>query len=202
MKAWKIIPVCLLAGALLSCDFFLAPEKGRWNPADPKNTLVRVDKSIYPIVDGSIDENNVRDFTGPLLQVCSSMPMRETLLRFNPSDFPVAIDSVTLNVYSNSAIKSGDIMVYRIVQDWSPESVTWLQLISTSFVDYTVNSPLYVDVAPQYYSTDVTYLIKQSLEQGSHFGLLLRVSAATDFDLNSSRNANKPFLRVQGSDIP
>jgi hypothetical protein len=202
MGFWKTATLCLLGVALLSCELFMAPMKGRWNPADPNNTLVPLDKNIYPAVDGSLDDSDVGDFAGPTLRVWYGTPMTYSLLRFNATDFPVVIDSVTLEIYCSSATSSGSISVYRIIQDWDPAGVSWSQVTSGTFYDSALYSYLYPNTTPQYYSTDVTEMIRKSLQEGKTFGLLLCVAATANFDFHSSRNTCRPFLLVKGKGIP
>jgi hypothetical protein len=202
MKTWKVLAVCLLAGALLSCDLFLVPMQGRLNPAESGSTLVPVDKNVYPTIDGSIDNTNIKDFGGPHLRVWYGTPMTDALLRFDAADFPTVIDSVTLDLYCSSATNYGTLAIFRIIQDWSPASLSWSQVTSPAFYDPALYSNLYPDTTPMYYSTDVTDIFRKSVQQGQNFGLLLCISSTANFDFHSTRNTYKPFLHVKGSDIP
>jgi hypothetical protein len=203
MKTWKVLAVCLLVGTLLSCDLFLVPMKGRLNPADSGSALVPVDKNVFPIIDGSIDNTSARDFSGPHLRVWYGTPMTDTLLRFDPAAFPAVIDSVTLELYCSSATNAGTVAIFRIIQDWSSASLSWSQVTSPAFYDPALYSNLYPDTTPKYYSIDVTDMIRKSVQQGQNFGLLLCISSTANFDFCSTRSAtDQPYLRVKGSDNP
>jgi hypothetical protein len=203
MKYWKTAAVIVAAGTLLTCNLFLAPMKGRWNPADPNNTLVALDKNIYPIVDGSLDNSGSKgDFFGTTLRVWYGTPMTDSLLRFNPMDFPVVIDSVSLQLYFASGTGSGTVAIYRIIQDWDPETLSWPQVVSGTFYDYSLVSNLYLNTTPQYYSTDVTEMVRKSLQEGRDPSLLLIIATTGNYDFDSSRHIYKPFLLVKGKGIP
>jgi len=204
-RIFRFMVLLLFMTLLVSCDVFLFPHEGRWNPLDPDNELVEVNGLSLPVVrDGYVDEEDGRDFAGPILVADRNVaPWHDTLIQFDTTDLPEFLDSAVLELYATNGSGTGLADVYLIAESWDAVAVTWTQITSTDFVDTSFTAMPVLDVVNLdiYVSCDVTEYVVRMQETGKNFGFQL-VSYSGHLVFNSSRVANPPRLLVWGLDIP
>ena len=200
----RFLFLMFFVSVLVSCDIFLFPKDGRWNPLDPDNDLERVDVVVPVTVDGYVDENDMRYFDDPLLISDSyNQPKKAILIRFDFSKLPVQVESATLELYAVSALTGTNLVIYVIGQSWTPATIRWLPIYDRSIVvPDSMVSPIdfQVTISNDYNSVDVSDLVKYMQANKDTYGLLITESDRIEFD--SSRGASGPRLKVTGWDIP
>ena len=199
------IVIITLSLAILSCDVFLFPHDGRWNPLDPDNELVEVNGLALPAArNGYVSDMDERYFGDPILIADrNTAPHRDTLIQFDTTDLPEFLYSTKLELYATKASGLYSADVYLIAEPWDENTVPWGQISSPSFWDTTVPvvPVLVITGTDQYFSCDVTEYVIRIQETGRNFGFQL-VSMSGHLEFNSSRAANPPRLLVWGMDIP
>ena len=204
-KIFRFIILVLFATLLVSCDLFLFPHDGRWNPLDPDNELVEVNGLALPTArDGYVGDDDKRYFGDPILiSDRNGAPQYDILIQFDTTDLPEFLDLAVLELYATKTSDTDLADVYLIAEPWEENTVTWEQISSQSFWDMTVPVVPYMDVMnlDMYVSCDVTEYVIRIQETGKNFGFKL-ISYSGHLVFNSSREANPPRLLVWGMDIP
>ncbi len=133
----KSIVIITLSLAILSCDVFLFPHEGRWNPLDPDNELVEVNGLTLPAArDGYVSDMDERYFGDPILiSDRNGAPQYDILIQFDTTDLPEFLNSAKLELYATKASDLDSADVYLIEESWDENTVTWGQISSPSFVD-------------------------------------------------------------------
>jgi hypothetical protein len=190
---------------LVSCDAFLFSREGRWNILDPDNELVEVNGLALPVArDGFVSAFEERYFDDPfLISEWMSPPALNILIQFDTSDLPEYVTSAVLELYVSPSSQTSGMDVYLIIEPWDENTVTWAQILSSSFSDTTVPVIPYLDVMNlgKYVGCDVTEYVQRIKKTGRNFGFLL-TSWSNRLEFHSSRETNPPRLLVWGLDIP
>ena len=105
-----------LSLAILSCDVFLFPHEGRWNPLDPDNELVEVNGLTLPAArDGYVSDMDERYFGDPILiSDRNGAPQYDILIQFDTTDLPEFLNSAKLELYATKASGLDSADVYLI----------------------------------------------------------------------------------------
>jgi hypothetical protein len=189
-----------LAFSTLSCSLFLAPIGGRYNPGDPKENIPTV--TITPAVDGYVDDTPAVDFGGNILWLNPSpAPVSMALMRFDGGEFPENVVSAELHLWVTTAPSPAtDILIYPIVEDWSPSTINWSKMTSGTFLDLIVGSA--VTVPDGFYDGYVVLNVMEVYEvmiQTGNRGFYLEATNSA-MNLHSSRGAHPPKLVIRGYD--
>jgi hypothetical protein len=200
MKPVRYIFLVILSAATLSCSLFLSPSGGRYNPHDPKNEIPAI--TLYPAVDGYVADSPAVDFDGTILWLNPSpAPISMALMRFDGAEFPENVVSAELHLWVTVAPSPAtDILVYPVVKDWSPTTITWSTMTSGMFLDLTVGSSVTVQDGfyDGYVVLNVMEVYEAMIHSGNH-GLYLETTNSA-MNLHSSRGAHPPKLVLYGYD--
>jgi hypothetical protein len=180
-------------------------KEGRYNPSDPNNKLVEINGSSLPVVvDGYINDFDERFFNDPVLITnWTTGPFSDILIKFDMADLPAYVSEARLELWATPASFPDFADVLLIGQSWNPSTVTWAQMQSAEFIDWSlpIIPNLDANLPGDYASCDVTDYVLHMQNTGNNFGFLI-VSWMEFIEFESSRGANPPRLRIWGWDIP
>ncbi len=192
MKAIKLFSLLLIAVCILSCDIFFAPAKGRFNPADPENDLLKATVILNPIVDGFVSSTPSSDFTSGFFNAGG---MYIGLIKFNLGGFPAIITSIKLRLYHQPAVPVGTVTIYRIREGWDPASIEFTQVSAPEF--FFNDGTSITDVTTSGY---FTWDVRKAVELGAGNGFIVIAPATAVF--TSAEGVNKPELIIDGYNYP
>jgi hypothetical protein len=213
MRRLQIFVPVLACAALLSCEAFLAPVLGRFNPLDPANELIPYDAELLPTVDGWVEDSGSAYFDqSTLLLNGASAPNTRVLLLFDLSGAPALLEKAELKLYCASVrTPPFTVETWRILRPWTPTTtMDWYWIIGSEFTDMAYYPPPGVEIttesAGNYVSLDVTDYVHTMLEQKQSFGFLLSTYPGyygdVEFEASSNGNQNPPKLHLVGLSYP
>jgi hypothetical protein len=194
MKILKFAFAALTAVSLLSCDAFLAPLKGRFNPSDPYSDLDPITLTLFPVVDGWVSDAD-KDFANADFTIRAGVNFYG-FIKFNFGELPDIITEIKLRIYHSSASSVNNVIICRIGKDWDPSSVDYAMIISPGFM--LMESSSEINVANDSYGVwDIYTMFKMGAERG----FIVRLDAITTY-FTSMEGTNKPQLVIKGFNFP
>jgi hypothetical protein len=197
MKAMKIIALAIIAVSFVSCDIFLAPQQGRFNPADPSTALVAANRTLGPIADGYVwGPSANKDFTNTYFNAGMD---NFGLIKFDLSGLPPIIVKAELKLFNQNAVTVSNAKACKILQPWDPATVTYLTVTGGGFFNATAAPTITVPMS-NFGVWDVTQLVKE----GAINGLCITSTdpSAASFISMENGSPNKPQLIITGFTYP
>ena len=153
-RALIFIMLLPLLGMLLSCDVFLAPKQGRWNPNDPNAELEPLSQHLAPTVDGFLGSGVPWNDAGTELKVRNDIC---TLLKITIPEIPDIITLAELQLCCSGGPppKDSNVSVHRILKPWDAGTVGWTTVTAAGFFDPNPVAVTYVSAIDVLYSWDM-----------------------------------------------
>jgi hypothetical protein len=201
MKAVKLIALAIIAVSFVSCNIFLAPIQGRFNPADPSTALVPATVTLTPTVDGySQSAFPFRDFSSTLFNVYTASNIG--LMRVSLDGIPSIVTKATLILKCNAG-SGNNMSICKILKPWNEGTIDTATASAVGFCTDPNKSPtimISIGVFPADVIWDITPYIKEGLPNGI---AIISQGAPSTYSFYSIESATwKPQIIVEGWNYP
>ena len=194
----KCIAILAFLAILVSCDVFLSPKAGLWNPKDPDNDLKEM--VLTPELDGFIHGDDYfgtfnSEFDVPELEYDYyhdgvNSGICYTLLRFDLSGIPagsfVAEAKLTLTIqYIAGGAYSIPFQFRRIAVPWDPARLEYEAMADSSFIAGPVVSKT-IDEYATMIDVDIKDIFNEWLSGSPNYGLRIKADSVNgDYEVAS-----------------